>query len=321
VLSGYVITNTYFYQINNISDLFRFQFLRVGRLYPIHIFYLTLIAVIEVVKYLLETKFGITSPNNPAFSRNNWESFFLQLFLIQSIGNTGYSTSFNGPAWSISVEFYVYIMFGLAVLALKDKSRYLFSLLSLLSITLIAINPENYYIDLLRCTSGFFIGSLICIYRGNLSYLIKNTSNILIIILLIIFLSFKEYHKYDFIIYLLSGLLVISSLDENLLLKGLYKSKIITQLGILSYSIYMSHFLIIWIYNQYLRVVLKRSEKIIGLQSIPQLSIVETFLSIAVIIILIVITSSLSYKYIEKPARNNSRKYIDIKLARYGGHP
>jgi peptidoglycan/LPS O-acetylase OafA/YrhL len=45
-----------------------------------------------------------------------------QLLMIQALGFTGDATTFNGPSWSISTEFYTYLVFGAAVLALTPKT-------------------------------------------------------------------------------------------------------------------------------------------------------------------------------------------------------
>ena len=44
VLSGFVIFNAYTNKINTSKDLLRFQFLRLGRLYPVHLTFLLFFA-------------------------------------------------------------------------------------------------------------------------------------------------------------------------------------------------------------------------------------------------------------------------------------
>lgn len=115
VLSGYVIYTAYAHKIINRNDLFRFQFLRFGRLYPVHFVFLVAFIFIEIAKYIAQSKLGITSPNTQPFRENNLTAIIQQLFLVQAIGPTHNTTTFNGPAWSISVEFYTYLVFGMCV--------------------------------------------------------------------------------------------------------------------------------------------------------------------------------------------------------------
>jgi peptidoglycan/LPS O-acetylase OafA/YrhL len=121
VLSGYVIHTAYAHKITNKNDLFRFQFLRFGRLYPVHFVFLVAFIFIEIAKYIAQSKLGITSLGVQPFEKNNLTAFIQQLFLIQAIGPTGNTTTFNGPAWSISVEFYTYLIFGICVLFASKK--------------------------------------------------------------------------------------------------------------------------------------------------------------------------------------------------------
>ena len=54
VLSGFVIFNAYSNNIKSKRDLMRFQFLRFGRLYPVHILFLLILLLIEVAKYFAQ---------------------------------------------------------------------------------------------------------------------------------------------------------------------------------------------------------------------------------------------------------------------------
>ena len=76
----------------------------------------------------------------------------------------------------------------------------------------------------------------------------------------------------------------------------------------------MSHFCIIWIFNQFIRVVLKRPEILIDGKSMPQLTNFETFIAITLIIATVLIVSTLVNKLIENPFRIKSRQYAFNKI-------
>ena len=145
VLSGFVIYNAYSEKIVSIKDLIRFQFLRFGRLYPVHFFFLIIYIFIEVAKYLVQLKFEISSPNSQPFIENNLMALFQQIFLIQAIGPTGNSLTFNGPAWSISVEFFTYLMFGVITL-LFHKNKVIFFFNTFFDTSIDAWNSVNFWV-------------------------------------------------------------------------------------------------------------------------------------------------------------------------------
>ena len=52
-LSGFVITLNYFRKIYNLNSLINFQSKRFFRLYPVHLFVLILVLLIQFLKYVL----------------------------------------------------------------------------------------------------------------------------------------------------------------------------------------------------------------------------------------------------------------------------
>ncbi|MFJ1227541.1 hypothetical protein AB8P62_20570, partial [Yersinia enterocolitica] len=75
-----------------------------------------------------------------------------------------------------------------------------------------------------------------------------------------------------------------------------------------SYSMYMSHFAIIWVVSQLVRFGLKRPEVVSNGLSAPQLTIAETGVAYLIIIASVLFISTLVYKYLENPLRLKSRK-------------
>ena len=79
-LSGFVIFYNYENRINDIAKLKSFLLKRFFRLYPLHLFFLIIFLVIELLKYILEINYGYKA-NNISFSKNDLNSFFSNLFL------------------------------------------------------------------------------------------------------------------------------------------------------------------------------------------------------------------------------------------------
>lgn len=310
VLSGYVIYNAYGEKISNGNDLFRFQFLRFGRLYPVHLVFLIVFIFIEVAKYIAQSKFGIASPNTQPFRENNLTAIFQQIFLVQAIGPTHNATTFNGPAWSISVEFYTYLIFGLIILCAPKRKLLSFLVIATLSLVLLGSQRSFGFEELLRCLAGFFIGCLTAIFTKARQADIPKHVSLSVFILIVLFLQLKPFQQYDVVMYFLSAVLIASLvLSKDGYLNYILKLKILTFLGSISYALYMSHAALIWILNQVIRIFLKRPEALISGKSVPQLGYVETLVACGLLTLLVLSVSILVYKFIELPMRQRSRLF------------
>ena len=112
VLSGFVIAYAYSQRLNNKKEIGLFIFRRIGRLWPLHVFVLLLFVLMELLKIYVMSKSGggwehAEAPFSNEYSVN---SLFSNIFLLQSIGLHDELT-WNYPSWSISVEFYTYLIF------------------------------------------------------------------------------------------------------------------------------------------------------------------------------------------------------------------
>lgn len=130
VLSGFVISHAYAGRLHSRQQLRQFVVSRTWRIYPLHLAMLLAAVGLECVKAVAEqagVPFGsgsFSGPRAPAEILPN-------LLLIQSWWPGFDAMSFNYPAWSISVEFYLYLLFGLLSLLLPSLARYAFGLLAL----------------------------------------------------------------------------------------------------------------------------------------------------------------------------------------------
>jgi peptidoglycan/LPS O-acetylase OafA/YrhL len=317
VLSGFVICNAYCNNIKTTRDLMRFQFLRFGRLYPVHLLFLLIFLLIEVAKYVAQFEFHIVSPNSQPFRENNFTALIQHIFLVQAIGPAGRPVTFNIPAWSISVEFYTYLIFGCVVLLSRKGYQYfVFSLIAIASVVLLVSAAGFGFEDMLRGLAGFFIGCLTAVAVKNLTLKVSRFASVLLFLAIIAFLQFKPHKAYDVAIYFLTaGLIGALVLQKNGLLNSVLRLKIFVWLGSISYSLYMSHEAVEWIANQIFRVVLKAPEIIAPSgRSIPQLSGLSAILGVSFIVVLSFLVSSLVYKFVEKPWRERSREFAFSRL-------
>jgi peptidoglycan/LPS O-acetylase OafA/YrhL len=313
VLSGFVIHNAYSKKICTFKNLFDFQFLRFARLYPIHVIFLLVFLSYEFSKYIAENKFGFKFATTSFHDKNYFEAFVLNLFLIQSLWEhyDGYP-SFNTPSWSISVEFYTYLLFGLIILKLNSVKNYIFLFLITISIYLLINKNFNFvFSNLLSCFSGFFIGCLTSEILPKIKILINKYVSTLVLIFILVFLSLKISPILDSLIYFFTSILIVTLiLCPNGILNKLLRTRFFIWLGAISYSIYMCHFIVLKFAEVIIRKVLVFPQKLDNGIYFPQLSTSEALIFLSLIVIIVLLISSILYYFIEAPIRRKSRELI-----------
>jgi len=171
-LSGFLMFKLYG-GLSSVTEVRDFMAKRFARLYPLHLFTLFLMIGYAVLR-LAAHKAGV-----PIFdpgevipfsegSPDNLMTFLSNLFLTQSLGLHDELT-FNSPAWSISVEFYTYIIFaGLMILAPIKKTKHIAILalgMVMIYATLAMMKPNldiTYDFGFFRCLAGFAAGVIAC---------------------------------------------------------------------------------------------------------------------------------------------------------------
>jgi peptidoglycan/LPS O-acetylase OafA/YrhL len=315
VLSGFVIFNTYAEKITTKKELFRFQFLRFGRLYPVHLLFLFVFLGIEIAKYIASTKLSINSPNSIPFKINNFSAFVKNIFLISSV-LPNQPFTYNGPAWSISVEFYTYLIFAAYIKFINKSNVIFFAVLSFISLLMLITKNTFGFDRMLLCFGGFFIGCLTAKFTKGIKKNLPNFYSVIVFFTIIFFLQLKTTEDLDLLILPLTAALIATLvLSKNGILKTILRFRFLTWLGAISYSVYMSHSAIMWVVNQVIRVVSKKPEFIVsGGISVPQISQLEALFACVFVASIVLIVSDFIYNFIEKPMREKSRRFAFSKL-------
>jgi peptidoglycan/LPS O-acetylase OafA/YrhL len=334
VLSGFVICHSYGPRLRTFQDVLCFMWLRLGRLYPLHLAFLLVFLGFEVAKLVVQTKLGIIA-DKPAFTVNDGYSFLTNLLLIQSLG-LHKSLTYNYPSWSISTEFYTYLVFA-AARTLISSDR-LFALVSLvivgastallLAVGIVSLADAGYDVGFFRCTAGFFIGVLVCcIYYATRradaprapSWL--GALSFVALVLTVVFLSLIDpAGRGTYFMPLLSAAVVLTIvLWPSRRVSAALSIAPLQWLGRVSYSLYMTHAALVWIITQFLTVIFKFPK--IELEdghgvATPALTGVVILLLYVVAVMLL---SQVTFRFIEAPLRRRSRvlasKWFDTKAA------
>lgn len=312
VISGFVIHKAYNEKISSREDLLKFQFLRFGRLYPIHLIFLLIFLLIEIGKYYAVYKYGIQNIKATPFGENSIEALVEHIFLLQAILPNDNATTFNAPAWSISVEFYTYLIFGLNILFFKQHKIKLMSILAFVPLLLIIFDFTFGYGFLIRCLAGFFLGCLVAFAVEGKSLRTPASISFLILILLVLFLQLKLPNEFDFLVFFLTIALIISLLlSPTGWLNSVLKNKVFVWLGEISYSVYMSHTFIIWgVANIFKRLVRRPEIQMPNGSWAAVLSVSETIVAVCAVFTLVLFISHLLYFFVERPLRDRARKFV-----------
>lgn len=264
ILSGFVIQHAYGDKIRHGFKFSDFILLRWARVYPLHVFMLLAFAAFVGAKIVLHYYTGLGGAQE--FDRNNAHAALMHLLLLHSLWQP-YLT-WNEPSWSISAEFYTYITFFLFIrwLDIRYTPRYFPVVLSagLYLWLLTRVQPDlniSYDYGFLRCIAGFYLGVFLHRYREAVLARIPHIqlAEIGALLLTVVAVSLAgEGPRYQWLTILsFASLLLVYAHPKSGLLGRLLLLSPVLNLGKWSYSIYMTHILIVFVMVQLTTVLLR----------------------------------------------------------------
>lgn len=254
VLSGFVIAHAYGDRLSDRDAIKTFVLRRFGRLWPLHVTILLALVATELSRLAIAHIHPIAG-EHPAFTADrSVYAIITNLALVQALGLHSFDT-WNGPAWSISVEFYTYLIFAGAIAAVRSqRARLAVSLLLALGGLVVLARfsqfgmRESYHWALARCVFGFFMGTLTyeAWRRGAANALGGSAAELAAAVSVILFLTYVSGHaalEY-FSTPLFCLVVLIFAADRGIFSQALARS-VPAALGRWSYSIYMVHTLVL----------------------------------------------------------------------------
>lgn len=252
VLSGFVIASNYqeFFLRWDRRQYFRFQVLRLGRIYPLHLFMLFAVLSFVIVAGI------IGRPINHAASGEydlSARSFVANLFLVQNWGTD--VLSWNGPAWTISAEWFAYLLFPLAAYTIfrrlvtrRAKMAVVVTVYVAVIVCMTWISQSRPLLPLLQVTAGFTAGVIVWMWIRDHEATADHRPVAALVALIGVTAALLVFGAFDIPVDMWPGPLVV------LLMYGLtvdtgpaarvFASAPAIFLGRISYSLYLSH---IWV--------------------------------------------------------------------------
>ncbi|WP_431285419.1 acyltransferase family protein [Humitalea sp. 24SJ18S-53] len=303
-LSGFVIALNYARSFKewNLPNALAFLHRRLARIYPLHIFMLTLFILNPIAQRYF-------SSVGQVGDRYSLDYFILSLGLVQNWGFTDH-LGWNIPAWSISTEWFAYLVFPPLVL-LSLRAQRSAAAMALLAASLLAIlagfasftgaglGEAIPHFGLVRCLLQFQIG--VCLYhlRAQAPADSPVNGNIAAGVAGLCFLAYATLPLPDYSVMPLGFFCLIYALadPQNILARG-FRMPALEWIGEISYSTYLVHYFV----KDWVKFLLVRP-------GIPELLPLPTYLAITAVL------SVVLYKWIEVPGQRAMRGWLLRKQA------
>jgi peptidoglycan/LPS O-acetylase OafA/YrhL len=305
ILSGFVISYVHQEDFSTLPSykVKTFLLLRLSRIYPAHL--TTLLSLIPIV-YLAQVTFHYHS----TIDQFSVSQFFYSLFLLNGWGFNA-SDGWNIPSWSVSSEWFAYLCFPFIAFFLcrlkTAKSYFVLIVLVYLVLFLLAIvlNDANkfmlsWHLILIRVSSEFLIGC--CLFNLNRLSEPSDTKDSMVLISLFVMgilciLSIAPI--LDGVIIMTFTVLIYGLSKAGPITTKLFANRTMLYLGKISYSIYLTHYIVLMIFNQLTKKAFEQ----------PGLTL-QVFIFILYISLTILLSHLLFY-FIEDPIRDKVKRKLN----------
>lgn len=332
VLSGFVIAHAYGDRLRSPLEASQFIVRRFGRVWPLHIAVIGAFVALETLKFALVSQVHVAT-TTAAFAPDGstpLTSLPLQAVLLQGTGVADKLT-WNTPSWSISAEFWTYILFALIIMLPIRHRQVAFAAAAVAGAAIVIAFARHgmdatYDLGLPRCIFGFFIGCLVYWARWRTptaSLPNPGPSELLAVTAIVAFVSISGRSNLSFAAPLIFAAVVYIFSFEAGPVSRLLTLRPFQNLGRWSYSIYMVQALIVFMIGLVVSELQRRSGVTLWKNVLEDGSSVRMIVSDHVIlldvlhvayVLAVVAVAALTYRWIEEPGRRYFQRASD-KLA------
>jgi len=334
ILSGFIMSHVYgdsFKEKISWKTLSNFISARFARVYPLHFATLILTIFIGAVSTICNLNTLITG------AVYDFSAIPSQLILLNGMGTHIWAT-WNSASWSLSVEWWTYFIFPILALLLNKNRIWSSAVLFLFVIsgyylTIYYFQPHfvaalfqhfNMPSDtpmpkpnigvftgagaFVRCVSGFIYGMLLYeVFRSEIAKKIFASSHLFLLCWVSLFALWHFDMIPDFAAVFVLGIIIICAAHNNDYVERTLRNGFWQHMGVISFSIYLIHFPLIFIY-----LTARAAFVNLGVFSNPDfgLSQFEAWIGMPFFFALVIGMATLSYRFIEQPARAYFRKIL-----------
>jgi peptidoglycan/LPS O-acetylase OafA/YrhL len=336
VLSGFIIAANYRDRLHSGAEIGRFMTLRFGRLYPLHLAMLLAWIAVEAALALFAS--SATTAARPPFSgAANPAAIPAQLLLLQSIG-FGFNETWNRVAWSISAEFWTYLVFAALVLSGAARLDRRLALLAGGAALFILLAPPKSdaafrWLDLARCVYGFCIGALLLTvtrlpasraWQAAVMHMPTLIESVALGVVAAFVIYCGRLPGGATTVHLLAplafGTAVFAFAYDGGAISRALATPAVARLGVLSYSLYMIHpFLQLWVFRGFGLVAQKisgiplfttmTSAEGVAVQAWGATPLMGDMATLCMVVVVIAV-AELTYRLIEAPGRMLARRWV-----------
>lgn len=306
VLSGFVLAHAYG---NSAQFNFRRFFItRTFRLLPLHLFMLGVFILLECGRYLAVQK-GMEFNNPPFTGKFDPAEILPNALLLQSWTHLTNPLSFNFPSWSISIEYYTYMIFA-AILSIAFGVRtWVWATTVSVALALAYAGNTFFTIESLRGLAYFFTGCLAYTVYLKLARIgqprvwLLTALEVVAIAAALVFVV-NDFAAKALVASPLFGAIVVIFAFDGGAVSRLLKGRGFGFLGKLSYSIYLTHAAVLFCAVSAFMV----AKKFLGVDIAPMidgtryLDTGDALLNNAIALLVVggvVLVSMFTYRYIE----------------------
>ncbi|ANO34976.1 acyltransferase [Vibrio breoganii] len=305
VLSGFVLAHAYAFGPK--ISFINYVKARILRIYPLHIFMLLIFIILEAINLLLY-KSGYSFGTVPFSDKNGLDQLLPNFLLLQSWLPFTHPLSFNGPSWSISVEFYMYLILFATIVIFKKQRLFIWVSISSIAFMMLFVKYDFPSRQVFRGLSCFFAGAVVYVFYnkfrnikfdGTIASLVE-----MLLLLCVVLITQSDLEYRSILASLLFVFVVLVYSYEFGCVSRLLKGDFFQLLGKISFSIYMTHYALVIIIKSCFMVIQNITGKRVaplvnGSRFIDLGSPLMNNLLLFLFIFLVIVTSLITYRYVE----------------------